>query len=548
MHGAGGHGMHGYPGGHAGYPGGVAPVPGHYPQQHAAYPGGTVPPPAGYGMPQGPPPAGFTGQPGYPAAGGYPAQPAGYPAPSYPGGAPPAGYPAGAPPQGYPGQYPQPGGAAYSANAPATYAPQPYGPEAGTPGYPAQPGYGVPPTQPGYGAPPGQPGYGPTAGAPGYGQQPAYGQQQAGYGGTQPTAYPSVGAGAPGAGGVAGVTQDLSKMKIYGTAEVLKPTIVPAKPFYPEKDAEILRKAMKGLGTDEKAIIDVISRRTNQQRQQILQMFKTMYGKDLIQDLKSELSGDLEELILALFKPTTYYDAWSLNKAVSGVGTKESVLIEILCTRPNSEIKEIVQCYKKEFHRDLEKDIMSDTSGHFKRLLVSALQGNRNELTLDQIQRVAREGPECVIDRKLAQEEAQKLYQAGEKKIGTDESVFLQVMALRHYYQLRATFDEYSKIAGKDILQSVGSEFSGSVEDAFKALVQCARNRPEYFADKLHNAMKGLGTKDSALIRIVVTRSEIDLQNIKEVYQHKHGKTLMGRVQSETSGDYKKLLSAIIGA
>lgn len=56
------------------------------------------------------------------------------------------------------------------------------------------------------------------------------------------------GAGAPGAGGVAGVTQDLSKMKIYGTAEVLKPTIVPVKPFYPEKDAEILRKAMKGLG------------------------------------------------------------------------------------------------------------------------------------------------------------------------------------------------------------------------------------------------------------------------------------------------------------
>jgi annexin A7/11 len=37
---------------------------------------------------------------------------------------------------------------------------------------------------------------------------------------------------------------------------------------------------------------------------------------DLIHDLKSELSGDLEELILAMFKPTTYYDAYSLHKAI----------------------------------------------------------------------------------------------------------------------------------------------------------------------------------------------------------------------------------------
>ena len=39
--------------------------------------------------------------------------------------------------------------------------------------------------------------------------------------------------------------------------------------------------------------------------------------------------------------------------------------------------------------------------------------------------------------------------------------------------------------------------------------VMSARNRPEYFADKLQNAMKGAGTKDSTLIRIIVSRSEV---------------------------------------
>ena len=39
--------------------------------------------------------------------------------------------------------------------------------------------------------------------------------------------------------------------------------------FNAEKDAEALRKAMKGLGTDEDAIIKIVCNRTNAQRQEI---------------------------------------------------------------------------------------------------------------------------------------------------------------------------------------------------------------------------------------------------------------------------------------
>lgn len=41
-----------------------------------------------------------------------------------------------------------------------------------------------------------------------------------------------------------------------------------------------------------------------------------MYGKDLINDLKSELSGDFEDLILALMEPPARYDAQQLHKAM----------------------------------------------------------------------------------------------------------------------------------------------------------------------------------------------------------------------------------------
>lgn len=77
------------------------------------------------------------------------------------------------------------------------------------------------------------------------------------------------------------------------------------------------------------------------------------------------------------------------------------------------------------------------------------MQANRTELTDSQRQTLMQRGPEAVVDRALAQQDAQKLYQAGVKKLGTDESAFLAVLAIRHEYQMRATFDEYQKVMEK---------------------------------------------------------------------------------------------------
>ena len=52
------------------------------------------------------------------------------------------------------------------------------------------------------------------------------------------------------------------------------------------------------------------------------------------------------------------------------------------------------------------------------------------------------------------------------------------------------------------------------------------KNRAEFFAERLNNHMKGIGTNDRGVIRIIATRCEIDLADIKKAYHLKYDRTL----------------------
>jgi annexin A7/11 len=311
------------------------------------------------------------------------------------------------------------------------------------------------------------------------------------------------------------------------------PTVFSSPNFDAKEDAIALKKAMKGFGCDQKAIIDVIANRGIVQRIEIAEAFKTLYGKDLKKELKNELSGHFEDTVLTMMTPLPDLYAKELHDAISGIGTQEEVLVEILCTLSNFGVRTVAECYEKQYGNSLEKDIKGDTSGHFKRLCVSLSLGNRDE------------SPN--VDENAARLDAEALYNAGEKiKWGTDESEFNRILVSKSYQHLRRVFLEYEKLASKDIEESIKSEFSGDICMGFLSLVKCIKSKVDYFAERLHKSMAGLGTDDKSLIRIIVSRSEIDLGDIKQAFDKKYGKSLESWVTGDTSGDYKKLLLKII--
>lgn len=298
-----------------------------------------------------------------------------------------------------------------------------------------------------------------------------------------------------------------------------------------EKDAQILREAMKGWGTNEDAIIKLVTTRNNADRQEIIKFYKSSFGRDLIEDLADELADEVKKVVIGMFRTPVDYDCHELRRAIKGVGTDEDVLIEIIGSRPTSTLKKIKERFLDLFKVDLEKEIEDECGSDLKRLLISLLQCNRSETTS--------------IDEEKLLKDAKDIYEAGEGTLGTDESVFNKIFTNRSPAELRYINDQYYNLSGKSLAKVIDSEFSGDIARLLTTVLHTLLNPSDYFASRIRDACSGLGTKDDQLIRILISRDEVDLKQIKEIYKEKYSKTLFEDIKNETGGDYKNLLLGV---
>uniref|UniRef100_A0A8C5FLF7 Annexin n=1 Tax=Gadus morhua TaxID=8049 RepID=A0A8C5FLF7_GADMO len=304
--------------------------------------------------------------------------------------------------------------------------------------------------------------------------------------------------------------------------QVFRGSITEAADFDATADSEALYNAMKGFGSDKEAILELVTSRSNAQRQEVLAAYKSSYGQDLIGDLKYELTGNFERLIVSLMRTPPQHDAKEIHDAVQGAGTNERCLIEVLASRNNQQIHDMVEAYKEAYGSDMEEDVVRETSGHFKKMLVVLLQGTRDE--------------SGVVDADLVEQDAQDLFAAGEEQWGTDEAKFIMILGSRSVTHLKMVFDQYEKIAEKSIEDSIKSELSGDFERVMLAV-----------AHPCFVSLQGLGTADNTLIRIMIARSEIDMLDIRECFRLRYEKSLYNMIKEDTSGDYKRTLLQLCG-
>ncbi|KAM6985945.1 annexin A1-like [Aplochiton taeniatus] len=310
-------------------------------------------------------------------------------------------------------------------------------------------------------------------------------------------------------------------------------TVLPYPNFSASKDAAELEKAIKAKGVNEDGIISILLTRNNEQRQQIKTVYEQSTGKALSAALKSVLRSHLEDAALALLMTPAQFDVHELTKATKGLGTSEDVLSEILASRTNKEICEIKRVFKEVNHMELEDVIKSETSGDFSLALLALLKANKNESD--------------TVDMDLAKRDAEILFEAGEKAKGTNVSAFIDILTTRNGAQLSKTFQKYSGISDKSLPRAIEMELKGDIENCLIDIVKCAWSKPAFFAERLHLAMKGLGTRENSLIRVLVSRSEVDLKKVVDEYKIMYKQTLKQAIVEETKGDFQKILLGLCG-
>jgi hypothetical protein len=303
--------------------------------------------------------------------------------------------------------------------------------------------------------------------------------------------------------------------------------------FDVSQDVQIINSALYSKPKNINSLINVVCHRSNAQRQQILNEYFNVYKKSLRDELKDHLHGNFEETMMSLFYSPADFDCYHLYKAMKGLGTNEDTLIEILATRSNERINQIKARYLEIYKKDLVKVVQSDTSGFFRQVLLKLLEANRSNNPYP--------------DQKDCNDCAKNLFFAATQKKEILNDTFLYVFTQKSREELALIAQVYYEWYRKTLFEVVKTSFSGDAKRILKAIVYALLSPSEYFAYRVNKAVKGLGTKDTMLIRILVSRDEIDMERIKRYYKQLYKVEMFDDVKNDVSGDYKTILLALIG-
>ena len=295
-------------------------------------------------------------------------------------------------------------------------------------------------------------------------------------------------------------------------------------------EVEQLEKAIKNKDTSSMNTITL--KNTTNQRVKLREKYKSKVGKDLIDDIEKNISGDIKNALSALYREPVEYDAYLLYKAMKGIGSDKDVIAEVVCFRNFDRLNKIKVKFKEMYKKDLIPEIKSETSGDFREIVLKLLENPRNKNA----------SPNLENCKKIAEE----LYNAGENKIGTNESVFIKYFTSLSPEELQLVSKEYHKNYGKNIVQVIKSEFGGNDQKILLNILYGLYNASEYFARKIFDAVDGAGTADDQLIRCIVSRCEIDMRMIKKYFKQIYKKDMIERVNEDTGGDYQKLLEGLM--
>ncbi|OIV95965.1 hypothetical protein TanjilG_27069 [Lupinus angustifolius] len=229
-------------------------------------------------------------------------------------------------------------------------------------------------------------------------------------------------------------------------------------------------------------------------------------------------------------------DAVFAHEALNKSKPDYKVLIEIACTRTSQEILAIKGSYQFLYKHSLDEDLASKTNSDIRKLLVAIVSAYRYD------------GDE--FDESVAHSEANILHHAIQNKVFNHDEI-IRILSTRSKKQLCVTFNAFRNIYGTTITKGLLSNPIDDDDDeylgALRTTIRCIKYPQRYFAKVLHHAMNDLISEENALSRVIITRAEKDLSEIKDLYFKRNNVSIDDSVARNISGNYKIFLLALLG-
>lgn len=140
-------------------------------------------------------------------------------------------------------------------------------------------------------------------------------------------------------------------------------------------DAQAVREACKGWGTNDFKLFQVICYSPPQHVQAVNAAYADKYGKSLVDAVKKELGGDVEGTVVFTIgmKLNPYQTVAKLiDTACKGMGTDEKMLIMTLI-RYQAILKPVDQAHQEAYGKTIVQRIKSETGGLLDDVLVEVV-------------------------------------------------------------------------------------------------------------------------------------------------------------------------------
>ncbi|KAI5018134.1 hypothetical protein ZWY2020_043022 [Hordeum vulgare] len=316
-------------------------------------------------------------------------------------------------------------------------------------------------------------------------------------------------------------------------ASISVPDPVPS----PTEDAENIRKAVQGWGTDENALIEILGHRTAAQRAEIAVAYEGLNDKTLLRTLQDELSGHFKGAMTLWAMDPAARDAKLAYKALRKKGGDRHawVLIEVACASSPDHLVAVRKAYCSAYDSSLEEDVAACSlyKEPLKQFLVRLVSSYRYAGDL--------------VDGELARAEAAELHGAVAAKKQPLHGDVVRIVSSRSKPQLKATFEHYKRQHGKPIQEVLEGNRNDQLSAMLKTAVWCLTSPEKHFAEVIRTSIIGLGTDEESLSRAIVSRAEVDMKKVKEEYKVRYKTTVTKDVVGDTSGYYQGILLTLIG-